>query len=386
MTDFIGSAAAARSKGLAIYKDMIYFLAPDGAIVAIDAKTGKVRWANIVQDYKELSQNTSAPMVVDGKVITSRTCETRAGCFISAHDAETGKEVWKFYNTPAPGEPGGDSWGGLPAERGSPASWGLPGSYDPAARCCTGRSPIRNPGRGISATATSMPFRALLRPSSTAIRRSRSISRPASSSGTTSTCRATIGTSTMSTSARWCAPGQSRSGGGEMDQPERQARRAARRGARRRRGRRHLDAGPRDRQFLWATPFPYDTPDFHISKIDVDTGRTYINWDKVKKHDGDRILVCFHNTRSFWSTAYDPRKNAIYIPYTNSCLDMTENYKSPSGFGPRRQVMASGRRSEEICLDREGRPLHRQDRQHLLAADTGQRLSACHRRRCAVLG
>src|SRR6185312_14139890 len=42
------------------------------------------------------------------------------------------------------------------------------------------------------------------------------------------------------------------------------------------------------------------------------------------------------------STAYDPRKNAIYIPYTNSCNDMTENYKSPSGFGPRRQVMAPG--------------------------------------------
>ena len=50
-------------------------------------------------------------------------------------------------------------------------------------------------------------------------------------------------------------------------------------------------------QFIWATPFPLDVPDFHISKIDVETGRTHINWDKVKKKDGDRILVCFHNTR-----------------------------------------------------------------------------------------
>ena len=95
-------------------------------------------------------------------------------------------------------------------------------------------------------------------------------------------------------------------------------------------------------QFLWATPFPLDVPDFHISHIDVDTGRTHMNWDKVKKKDGDRVLVCFHNTRSFWSTAYHPGKNALYIPYHDACLDMTENYANPAGFGPRRQVMRPG--------------------------------------------
>src|SRR5262249_35114912 len=95
-------------------------------------------------------------------------------------------------------------------------------------------------------------------------------------------------------------------------------------------------------QFIWATPFPLDVPEFHISKIDVDTGRTHINWDKVKKHDGDRILVCFHNTRSFWSTAYHPGKNALYIPHSDACLDTTENYKTRGGFGPRRQVMRPG--------------------------------------------
>ena len=41
--------------------------------------------------------NTGGVMVAEGKVITNRTCETRAGCFISAHDAKTGKETvaWK---------------------------------------------------------------------------------------------------------------------------------------------------------------------------------------------------------------------------------------------------------------------------------------------------
>src|SRR5262249_7867619 len=131
MTDFIGAPTAAREKGIAIYRDMIYFDAPDGFLVALDARTGKLRWESKVQDYKELTQHTSAPIVVEGKVISGRTCETRAGCFIAAHDAETGKEVWKFYNTPAPDEPGGDSWGDLPLERRVAGSWGLPGSYDP---------------------------------------------------------------------------------------------------------------------------------------------------------------------------------------------------------------------------------------------------------------
>jgi len=131
MIDFIGAPTAARQKGLAIFEDMIFFESPDGFLVALDARTGQVRWETKVQDYKELTQHTSAPLVVEGKVITGRTCETRAGCFIAAHDARTGKEVWKFYTTAAPGEPGGDSWGNVPAERRVASSWGLPGSYDP---------------------------------------------------------------------------------------------------------------------------------------------------------------------------------------------------------------------------------------------------------------
>ena len=95
-------------------------------------------------------------------------------------------------------------------------------------------------------------------------------------------------------------------------------------------------------QFLWATPFPLDVPEFHISDIDVDTGRTHINWNSVMKKDKDRILVCFHNTRGYWSTAYHPGKNALYIPYHDACLDMTANSANPQGWGPRRAVMRPG--------------------------------------------
>ena len=82
--------------------------------------------------------------------------------------------------------------------------------------------------------------------------------------------------------------------------------------------------------------------DFHLSNIDVETGRTHINWEKVFKKDGDRSLVCFHNTRSYWSTAYSPKTNSLYVPYHDSCLDMTANEKNKQGWGPRRAVMRPG--------------------------------------------
>jgi glucose dehydrogenase len=95
-------------------------------------------------------------------------------------------------------------------------------------------------------------------------------------------------------------------------------------------------------EFLWATPFPYDVPDFLISKVDTETGKTYINWDKVFKKDGDRSMVCFFNTRGYWPTAYHPGTNSIYVPYADSCMDMTANEKSPEGWGPRFGVPRAG--------------------------------------------
>src|SRR6185436_7696334 len=104
---------------------------PDGFLVALDARTGKVRWETKVHEYKERTEHTSGPIVAEGRVITGRTCDvTRTGCFLAAHDAKTGKELWKFYFTAAAGEPGGDSWGNTPTDQRVAASWGLPGSYD----------------------------------------------------------------------------------------------------------------------------------------------------------------------------------------------------------------------------------------------------------------
>jgi alcohol dehydrogenase (cytochrome c) len=95
-------------------------------------------------------------------------------------------------------------------------------------------------------------------------------------------------------------------------------------------------------EFLWATPFPYDTPNFILSKIDLETGKTYINWDVVFKQDGERHLICYSNTKSYWPMAYHPGKNSLYIPYTDLCVDMTSNSQSRQGDGTRETVPRPG--------------------------------------------
>jgi alcohol dehydrogenase (cytochrome c) len=50
--------------------------------------------------------------------------------FVVAFDAETGKEAWRFWTIPAPGEPGSESWPGQMYLRGGGTTW-MPGTYDP---------------------------------------------------------------------------------------------------------------------------------------------------------------------------------------------------------------------------------------------------------------
>jgi alcohol dehydrogenase (cytochrome c) len=76
-------------------------------------------------------------------------------------------------------------------------------------------------------------------------------------------------------------------------------------------------------EFLWATPFPYDTPHFILEDIDVETGVAHINSKLLLDSPGKTSLVCYWNTRSFWPTAYSPKTNSLYVPYIDHCLSMT---------------------------------------------------------------
>ncbi len=124
------------TRNIAIHGDRIFYAAPaDGAVVALDARTGAVVWETIVHDNQlDRAFHSSGPIVVRGKVLTGRSCQPggiRGGCFIAAHDAETGEELWRAHTIARPGEPGGDSWGGLPLEERFHVSPWMPGTYDP---------------------------------------------------------------------------------------------------------------------------------------------------------------------------------------------------------------------------------------------------------------
>jgi len=91
-------------------------------------------WDTKVADPALGYEFTSGPIVVRGKVITGITGCARYKedvCFITGHDAATGKELWRTSTIARPGEPGGDTWGDLPLQfRAGGDAW-ISGSYDP---------------------------------------------------------------------------------------------------------------------------------------------------------------------------------------------------------------------------------------------------------------
>ena len=129
----VESVLRPRSRSIAIYGDKVYLNAADAHIVALDARTGEVAWDHEVADNALGYRYTSGPIVANGKVVAGMTgCERfkEDVCFISAHDAETGAELWRTSTIARPGEPGGDTWGDLPLlYRAGADSW-IPGSFD----------------------------------------------------------------------------------------------------------------------------------------------------------------------------------------------------------------------------------------------------------------
>jgi len=129
-----GGRTGAHLRTLAMWEDMIYVATTDAHLVALDARTGAVRWDVEIDGESKGYSNTSGPIAANGKVINGITGCGRFyedSCFITGHDAHTGEELWRTYTVAKPGEPGGDTWGDLPLEfRGGVDVW-MTGSWDP---------------------------------------------------------------------------------------------------------------------------------------------------------------------------------------------------------------------------------------------------------------
>ena len=122
------------NRNIAIYGNTIIDTSMDNSVYAIDAQNGKLAWETQILDPTKPANASSGPIIANGKIISGRQCQpgaTHEGCIITAHDAKTGKEIWRARTIPRPGEPGDETWGGVPMEeRWHVGTWMVP-SYDP---------------------------------------------------------------------------------------------------------------------------------------------------------------------------------------------------------------------------------------------------------------
>ena len=110
LEDYMLGALTDLNRNLAIYGTHIIDTSGDDYVFALDAATGELAWETQILDYRVNPANqSSGPIIADGKIVSGRGCTPRGGpnaCVIVAHDATTGEELWRRRTIPAPGEPG----------------------------------------------------------------------------------------------------------------------------------------------------------------------------------------------------------------------------------------------------------------------------------------
>lgn len=128
------TVAYGATRSLAVYQDKVFVPTTDAKMTALDARTGKIVWQTVIADNRKGYSETGGPIVIHGKVLQGLMgCDRfkEEGCYISAYDANDGKQLWKFYTVAREGQPGGDTWNSLPnLLRGGGDNW-ITGSYDP---------------------------------------------------------------------------------------------------------------------------------------------------------------------------------------------------------------------------------------------------------------
>src|SRR5215471_1079950 len=313
--------ASARAKTIAIGFDMVYWTSPDSYLVALDARTGELRW-----EAKTETRGASQGAVMAGdKVISGGACGGKhENCFISTHDAKTGKLLWKFMTAAEAGQPGGETWGGIPDDKRVAGPWGLSGTYDPSTNSVIWgvANPTPNSRLERHANFNDIPTHA---PAELFSNSTLSINAdtgklnwyyqhlPGDDWDEDWTNDRVLVTTTLNptqATAKWfnrkikagerrdivLATGES---GGVFA----------------------LDR--RTGEFLWANPWPYDVPNFFLKNID-DNGVTYLNESAMLPRPNMTNTVCFFNTRSYWSQGYSPITNSLYTPFVDACNEEKE--------------------------------------------------------------
>ena len=128
-------ASPFHKRALALHGERVFIGTSDTHVVALDARTGEPAWDTRVADFSERETINSGPIVAEGMVMIGTTATgvtaKRGGPQVVGLDAATGEVRWRLNTIPRPGEPGGNSWNGVPWEERTGASIWTAGSYDP---------------------------------------------------------------------------------------------------------------------------------------------------------------------------------------------------------------------------------------------------------------
>jgi alcohol dehydrogenase (cytochrome c) len=126
----VGDASAGINRGVAVSGSRLFMVTDHAHLIALDRFTGRLLWETTMASFRENYGATSAPLAVEGLVIsgTSGGDEGVRG-FFAAFDERTGEEVWRFWTVPKRGEPLSETWQGKDIDHGCGTAW-LTGTYD----------------------------------------------------------------------------------------------------------------------------------------------------------------------------------------------------------------------------------------------------------------
>lgn len=118
------------NRGLAVFGHSVYLAALDGYLISLDANTGRMIWQTKVAESSEGYTLTGAPLVANGAVVVGVAGgEFAIRGFLAAYDPASGKQLWKFFTVPGPGDTGHETWHNDAWRTGGGPTWNT-GSYD----------------------------------------------------------------------------------------------------------------------------------------------------------------------------------------------------------------------------------------------------------------
>ena len=125
-----GEKTGGTNRGVAVAGDRVFLQTQKAHLIALNRFTGELVWDTEMADWRQSYFATSAPLIAGDLVVAGvGGGEHGTRGFLAAYDPSSGKEMWRFWTVPLPGEPKSETWQGKGIEHGGAPTW-FTGTYD----------------------------------------------------------------------------------------------------------------------------------------------------------------------------------------------------------------------------------------------------------------